>query len=245
MTTEPAARYRLRPAEEIEAVQWTGTNVDALRAFCGPDFDTIDPEDRAEDPDQDAQLLSDASHWVGMKPGDWVLRHVDHFTATSDEAFRAVWEPAVPVPPPTDQTALRDRIAEALYESCTTEAEAIGSMTEAVLAVLPEPTDQTAEDHRLALSIALNLGTSAPWDAIHDRVTELGLPPLDQDPVARRLGLLAAYRATVLREAADRLADEIMRGARFNHEDARQPGLAEAVELLRRLAAEAQPEDSP
>jgi hypothetical protein len=45
-----------------------------------------------------------------------------------------------------------------------------------------------------------------------------------------------ADRATVLREAADRLADEIMRGAQFSDEDARQPGLAEAVMLLRRWA---------
>ncbi|WP_369274480.1 hypothetical protein AB5J55_35175 [Streptomyces sp. R11] len=132
--TGTPARYRLRSDEEIEAVQWTGRNADQLRAFCGPDFDTIDPEDRAEDPDQDAQLLSDASHWVGMKPGDWVLKHVDHFTATSDEAFRAVWEtavlPAVPVPPTThagDRAAPVDwidghpqleAIAAAVWEQC-------------------------------------------------------------------------------------------------------------------------------
>ncbi|MEV6165729.1 hypothetical protein AB0L71_28215 [Streptomyces sp. NPDC052052] len=35
------------------------------------------------------------------------------------------------------------------------------------------PADQTAEAHRLALSEALGLGTSAPWDAIRDRATEL------------------------------------------------------------------------
>ncbi|MEW2267874.1 hypothetical protein, partial [Streptomyces sp. NPDC047868] len=64
-------------------------------------------------------------------------------------------------------------------------------------------TDRAAEEHRLALSEALGLGTGAPWDAIHDRATELGLPPLDQDPVARRLGLVAEHRAAVLREAAD------------------------------------------
>ncbi|WP_406444482.1 hypothetical protein OHB14_36550 [Streptomyces sp. NBC_01613] len=49
----------------------------------------------------------------------------------------------------------------------------------------------------------------------------------------------AADRAAVLREAADTLAAEIQRGARFSHDDARQPGLCEAVERLRRLAAEA------
>lgn len=48
-----------------------------------------------------------------------------------------------------------------------------------------------------------------------------------------------APRADDLRWAADRLAEEIQRGARFSHEDARQPGLAESVMLLRRWADEA------
>jgi hypothetical protein len=66
------------------------------------------------------------------------------------------------------------------------------------------PVDRaTVEEHRLALSDALGLGTGAPWDAIRDRVTELALPPLGQDPVARRLGLVAEHRATVLNEAAE------------------------------------------
>ncbi|MBE4790267.1 ParB N-terminal domain-containing protein [Streptomyces caniscabiei] len=70
-------------------------------------------------------------------------------------------------------------------------------------------TNWTAEEHRLALSDALNLGTGAPWDAIHDRATELGLPPLDQDPVARRLGLLPAPadRAAL----RDRIAEALYR----------------------------------
>lgn len=114
--TEQPARYRLRPDEEIEAVQWTGANADVLRAFCGPDFDTIDPEDRAEDPDQDAQLLSDASHWVGLKPMDWVLKHADCFTVTSDEAFRAAWEPAVVQPPANRAAVLREVIERVSHE---------------------------------------------------------------------------------------------------------------------------------
>ncbi|MEH0574344.1 hypothetical protein QBA54_07570 [Streptomyces sp. B21-108] len=97
MTTDqtPTTRYRNR-VEEIEAIQWTGSNADQLRVFCGPDFDTIDPEDRVDDPNQDAQLLSDASHWVGIKPTDWVLKFDGYFVAKSDVPFRAVWEPAVP-----------------------------------------------------------------------------------------------------------------------------------------------------
>jgi hypothetical protein len=98
-TTDPQAdRYRNR-TEMIEAVQWTGDNADQLRAFCGPDFDTIAPEDRTEDPDETAAVRTHLhGGWLGLKPGDWVLKYEDHFTATSDEAFRAVWEPDAPAP---------------------------------------------------------------------------------------------------------------------------------------------------
>lgn len=155
MTDQPA-RYHRTPAD-IEAVQWTGTNTGALRAFAGSDFDTIDPEDRIEDPDQDAQLLVEASHWVGIKPGDWVVKYEGYFVAKADATFRAVWEPAAsPVPPPADQTALRDRIAAALYErerpprdpawadAYAMDREVFEAMADAVLAALPEPIDRTA-----------------------------------------------------------------------------------------------------
>lgn len=138
------------------------------------------------------------------------------------------------VAPAPDQTALRDRIAEALSDARRpglggmTEADAVVYMADAVLtvlpaellraqaeahqyrtalqgvarraAVLPASVDRADEEHRLALSMALGLGTGAPWDAIHDRVTELGLPPLAEDPVAQRLGLVPAPvdRATLV-----------------------------------------------
>jgi hypothetical protein len=91
--TETTARYRQRPIE-VEAIQWTGSNAEELTAFTERRFFTIDPEDRAEDPDCDAQLLVEASHWVGIRPGDWVLKFEGYFMAKSDVPFRAVWEPA-------------------------------------------------------------------------------------------------------------------------------------------------------
>jgi hypothetical protein len=111
--TETPARYRQRP-NEADAIQWTGSNTAALRAFAGIDFDTIDPEDRIEDPDQDAQLLVEASHWVGIRPGDWVLKFEGYFVAKSDVPFRAVWEPAAPAPDVVAAivTALQDRAGE-------------------------------------------------------------------------------------------------------------------------------------
>lgn len=153
------ARYHRR-ADEVQAVQWTGSNVDELRAFAGPHFDTIDPEDRLEDGDQDAQVLIEASYWTGISPGYWVLKFEDHLDVERDENFRAGWAPAV-VPvvsaavPPTTRTALRDRIAEALYAhdhpghlvplNETGMGPAYQESADAVLAVLPPPATQTAE----------------------------------------------------------------------------------------------------
>jgi hypothetical protein len=152
------ARYRNR-TEEIEAVQWTGHNTDQLRAFCGPDFDTIDPEDRAEDPDQDAQLLVEASHWVGMQPGDWVLKFEGYFVSKADATFRAVWEPAAGPAPATDRAALRERLAAALLArikqavvSKTQPFDAATSLfapnefdlADVALAVLPATADRAA-----------------------------------------------------------------------------------------------------
>ncbi|WP_328436951.1 hypothetical protein OHA71_06595 [Streptomyces sp. NBC_00444] len=143
MTDPTADRYRC--AEEAEAVQWTGSNADALRAFCGSDFDTIDPEDRSEDPDETAAVRSH-SHggWLGLKPGDWVVKHADHFSTASDEEFRAAWEPtAVPVAVPP-ATALRDRIRRAVceaegfaWDSDMLEPDEYGEVADTVLAVLP------------------------------------------------------------------------------------------------------------
>ena len=112
---DTTSRYRRRPAE-IEAIQWTGGNADALRAFAGSDFDTIDPEDRIEDPDQDAQLLVEASHWVGIKPTDWVLKFEGYFVAKRDETFRDVWEPApaAGLVPAADRAALAEDLRYAL-----------------------------------------------------------------------------------------------------------------------------------
>lgn len=43
--------------------------------------------------------------------------------------------------PSVDRAALRDRIAEALYEACMTEVDAVGPLADAVLSVLPAPAE--------------------------------------------------------------------------------------------------------
>jgi DNA-directed RNA polymerase subunit RPC12/RpoP len=103
-----------------------------------------------------------------------------------------------------------------------------------------------AEAHRLALSEALGLGTGAPWDAIHDRATELGLPPLAEDPVAQRLGLVPAPadRAAVLNAAAQHLYTALFPAVYADMGQKAAEGVNRAVTELRRLAAEAQQERS-
>ena len=149
------------------------------------------------------------------------------------------------VAPATDQGALRKPAYDAVFAYLRKQPVDFLPVTivgrnamiwhavhAALDAVLPAP----AEEHRLALSEALGLGAGAPWDAIHDRATELGLPPLHRDPVARRLGLVAEHRATVLEKAADWFeSDGRYVQQMFGHQAAAE---------LRRMAAEPAPADT-
>jgi hypothetical protein len=150
--TEPA---RYRRATEAQAVQWTGNNETEMAALCSPfDFQTIDPEDRVEDPDETAAFRTHGhGGWVGLKPGDWVVKEAGRFTKSSDAEFRAEWAPAGRAPD-TDQATLRDRIAAAIWErqnpgrrwaDCEyrwrADAEADA---DAVLSVLPASIDRAA-----------------------------------------------------------------------------------------------------
>jgi hypothetical protein len=84
MTTDPQTdRYRHRTAE-VEAVQWTGSNADQLRAFCGRDFDGMDP----------------------MEPGDWVVKADEDFLVFSPVDFATYYEPAVPAPATSQAEAI-------------------------------------------------------------------------------------------------------------------------------------------
>lgn len=69
-------RFRKKPAEvEVEAVQWTGNNEAEMRAFAGDYFETVDREDRGDDPDQTA-AVRDPIHrtWVRIYDGHWVVK---------------------------------------------------------------------------------------------------------------------------------------------------------------------------
>jgi hypothetical protein len=69
-------RFRKKPVE-VTAVQWTGGNELELIVFTGDQFEPIEPEDRADDPDVTGQVF-DVLHntWVGVYTGQWVIRGV-------------------------------------------------------------------------------------------------------------------------------------------------------------------------
>ncbi|HEY9373942.1 hypothetical protein [Streptomyces sp.] len=112
--TDQTARYRHRTAE-VEAVQWTGTNAEQLRAFAGADFDEIELDDRTEDPDQTA-AVREGKHgtWRGLKPGDWVVKLDGGLYEFSAADFAEQYEPAGRAPA-TDQGAVLREAAQRLY----------------------------------------------------------------------------------------------------------------------------------
>jgi hypothetical protein len=156
VTTDPTAVDRYRRRSEAEAVQWTGTNESALSFFCSPfDFQTIDPEDRVEDPDQTAAVRTHPhGGWVGLAPGDWVVREAGRYMRASDEEFRADWEPAAGPAPATDRAALRELIAEAVRRQAETGNVRYEAIADAVLAVLPSCPDPIECSHEAALGEA-------------------------------------------------------------------------------------------
>ncbi len=71
------ATFRKRPVE-VTAVEWSGNNFDEVTALTGPtNFDTVEPEDRGDDPEITAQVFDKLpSTWVGVKTGQWIIRGV-------------------------------------------------------------------------------------------------------------------------------------------------------------------------
>jgi len=82
-------QFRKKPVV-VTAVQWTGDNEAELIAFTGGKFEEIDPTDRLDDPDKTGQVF-DVLHrtWVGVLPGQWVIRGVAGEFYPIDEAVLA------------------------------------------------------------------------------------------------------------------------------------------------------------
>jgi hypothetical protein len=255
--TEPTVDYRtIPPSIEPTATAWQAwwedhdmwdgdmlyADLDTAKhhsavAYVGEEYSWMPGDDPVD------EAPSTVLAWE-MKYGRWRLLDNGQDTGVRLGETRTYAVSAVPAPA-TDQGALRKPAYDAVFAYLRKQPVDFLPVTivgrnamiwhavhAALDAVLPAP----AEEHRLALSEALGLGAGAPWDAIHDRATELGLPPFHRDPVARRLGLVAEHRATVLEKAADWFeSDGRYVQQMFGHQ---------AAAALRRMAAEPAPADT-
>lgn len=152
MTTDPPARFRHR-IPEIEAVQWTGSNADQLRAFCGPDFDEIDLDDRIEDPDQTAAVReADHGTWRGLAPGDWVVRLDEGLYEFSAADFAKQYEPAAAPSAPADRAGRSERYAAAIRDTAGWVLDDGQHMIAAVMAVADAEQVELRRERDLAIA---------------------------------------------------------------------------------------------
>lgn len=107
MSTTAPARFRKKPVT-IEAIQWTGSNLDAVLDFTGPAyFGAVPPEDRDPDPDQTGEVY-DKLHgtWVHVYDGQWIIRGVQgELYPCAADVFAATYDPVAgdePQTPPGD-----------------------------------------------------------------------------------------------------------------------------------------------
>ncbi|MFE3081811.1 hypothetical protein [Nocardia tengchongensis] len=92
--TDQARRFRGR-GREVEAMQWTGDNAEALIAWTAGAFQPVDPEDRTDDPEASGQLLTtDHQTWWDVCPGDWVIRLGSAYFWLPPDTFERKYEEA-------------------------------------------------------------------------------------------------------------------------------------------------------
>jgi hypothetical protein len=108
-----ALAYRRR-RPDVRAVQWTGSNAEAVIDLAGARFAAIAPEDRPHyDPTATASLLGPDSLWLDVHDGDWIVRQGDEVARLSDADFWAEFEFAGPAPvdePPPPAPAASDPV---------------------------------------------------------------------------------------------------------------------------------------
>lgn len=89
-------RFRKRPVV-IDAVQFNGTNYEAVQALTGrSQFAMVDPEDRGDDPSIVAEVFDTLhSTWVGVHVDDWIIRGIqgEHYPCKPD-VFEETYDPA-------------------------------------------------------------------------------------------------------------------------------------------------------
>jgi hypothetical protein len=68
--------YRKLPVT-VEALEWTGVNVEQLIEWTRGKFDVVAPRDQTSDPDITGEVFDDLhSTWVGVKTGQHIVRGV-------------------------------------------------------------------------------------------------------------------------------------------------------------------------
>jgi hypothetical protein len=88
-------KYRKKPVV-IEAVQWTGENLDEVKDFLGKDFVGIAPDLGGEEAVL-VRTLEGHSGFDQAPQGWWIIRGVkgEHY-GCRDDIFLATYEPVVP-----------------------------------------------------------------------------------------------------------------------------------------------------
>lgn len=88
------ARYRTKPFE-IEAIQYTGDNLDEIVLFTGPEnFYELNDDDKVDDPGMAAEVFNKLhSTWVGVYRGQWIIKgSKGEFYPIDNEVFRTMYE---------------------------------------------------------------------------------------------------------------------------------------------------------
>jgi hypothetical protein len=86
-------KYRKKPVV-IEAIQWTGRNINELADFLG---DCLGPIERRPDYTPKIKGRNDATYfWVSIYPFDWVYKNSDGiFHVSTDKWFQNDYEKVV------------------------------------------------------------------------------------------------------------------------------------------------------
>lgn len=88
-------RYRRKPTPDVEAMQWTGSNVAEVQEWTGPtNFYELEPDDRGDDPEATASLYVAAnSTWLPLVPDEWIIREAKGYYPCKPDEFAERYEP--------------------------------------------------------------------------------------------------------------------------------------------------------
>jgi hypothetical protein len=84
-------KYRRRPVE-VEAVQYTQSNIEEIRELCGYDF-ALTPIEYRDDLEETAEVFDSLrSKWRGVKEGQWIIKEGERLYPLDQDIFETIWE---------------------------------------------------------------------------------------------------------------------------------------------------------